>query len=131
MEPTNSSTAATTTRTPRIVGYQSVRSIAVLARVDMVESVSFSALEASLVRHDGLDLLLREQVHEERHPARRDPAHPVPLVGRRAERHPVELVLAARLRRELQLLGAVGEVRAEGAAALGRWRGEREVVRVV
>src|SRR3979411_2748549 len=94
MYPQNTSTPATTTRMPRIVGYQSVLSICSWARVSAL-TVATSASQPALVVDDRLDLLLGEDVGEVRHAARRDPPRAVLLLRKLARRNPVEVVLEA------------------------------------
>src|SRR5713226_3277970 len=116
MEPQNSTSPATTTRMPRIVGYQRVLSICSWARISVVIASS-SGSQAALVVDDRLDLLLGQDAGEVRHSAGRDPARAVLLVRRLAARNPVVLILRALGSRELAERGSTGEVRAVRAAA--------------
>src|SRR5437773_2311067 len=101
----NSTIAETTTRTPRIVGYQMPWAVA--ARIE----VTALLLQRPLVGHDLLDLVLGEDRAEVRHAARRDPADPVLLVGVHPDADPLEQLVLAGRRRELVVDVAPGEVR--------------------
>src|SRR5215216_6332675 len=127
---------ATTTRMPRIVGYQ--RSFGMFsvgwawARRDVITASGSRALEATLVVDDRLDLLLGQGVAEVRHAARRDPARAVQLVGGLARRDPFDLVLDALRARELTQRVAASEVGAVGATALRTGQRPRSgIVRIV
>src|SRR5262245_9639701 len=124
---------ATTTSTPRMVGYQRFGSVSSLPRVIAAERGNTGPLgsETALVVDDRLDLVLRQLIDEVRHAARRDAALAVELVGRHALGDPVELLLAARLVGELDQRRAVGEVGPEGTTARRRRRWQLDVVRVV
>src|SRR5512132_1739005 len=113
---------ATTTRIPRIVGYQ--RSFGMFsvgcawARRDVITGSGSRASQAPLVVDDRLDLVLGQGVAEVGHATGRDPARAVRLVGGLARRDPVDVVLDPRRARELAHRVATGEVGAERATAL-------------
>src|SRR5437763_1679932 len=113
---------ATTTRIPRIVGYQRSFGICSVgwawARRDVITASVSPASQAPLVVDDGLDLLLGQGVAEVGHAAGRDPPRAVRLVGRLARRDPVDLVLDAGRTSELAHRVAAGQVRSERATAL-------------
>src|SRR6266699_2519690 len=113
---------ATTTRIPRIVGYQRSFGICSVgwawARRDVITASGSRAPQAPLVVDDGLDLLLGQGVAEVGHAAGRDPARAVRLVGGLAGRDPLDVVLDPRRARELAHGVAAGEVRSECAATL-------------
>src|SRR5690349_1313793 len=113
---------ATTTRIPRIVGYQRSFGICSVgwacARTDVITASGSRASQAPLVVDDGLDLLLGQGVAEVGHAAGRDPARAVRLVGGLARGDPVDVVLDPRRTRELAHRVAAGEVRSERATAL-------------
>src|ERR1700716_1003695 len=118
---------ATTTRIPRIVGYQ--RSFGMLsvgwawARRDVITASGSRALQATLVVEDCLDLFLGQHAAEVRHATGRDPPRAVQLVGRLARRDPVDLVLDPLRPRELAHRVAAREVGPVRATAL--WTGQR------
>src|SRR5947209_3285209 len=113
---------ATTTRIPRIVGYQRSFGICSVgwawARRDVITASRSRASQAPLVVDDGLDLLLGQGVAEVGHAAGRDPPRAIRLVGGLARRDPVDLVLDPRRTRELAHRVAAGEVGSKRAAAL-------------
>src|SRR4029079_6389646 len=118
-----------------MVGYQRFGLVSSAPRITTAEKGNTVPLrlgsETAFVVDDQLDLRLRQHVDEVRHPARRDAALAVQLVGRDAERDPVDLLLATRFGGELDRRGAAGEVRPERAAPVRLGRGELDVVRVL
>src|SRR6187551_2125749 len=112
MVPRNSTTAAMTTSTPRIVGYQRPLCSTSLARI--VDT--FLLLQRSLVGHDRLDLFLREHGAEVRHAARGDAPDSVLLVGRDTDADPPEQLGLTARRRELVVHVTPGEIGTIGAA---------------
>src|SRR3954468_370833 len=125
MLPMNRLTAAMTTRTPRMVGYQRSRSLMPSA----ARTSAFTGappLEVPLVLDDGVDLILGQDRREVRHAAGRDAAHSVALVLLGAVGDPVVLLLEAgrcrvvrREPRELLEGRTLAKRRAECATACG------------
>src|SRR5258708_669823 len=113
---------ATTTRIPRIVGYQRSFGICSVgwawARRDVITASGSCSSQAPPVVHDRLALLLGQGFAEVGHAAGRDPARAVRLVGGLARRDPVDVVLHPRRACELAHRVAAGEVRSERAATL-------------
>src|SRR5262245_15644021 len=99
MLPQNRLTAATTTRTPTIVGYQRSRSL-IPASVASTRNLTYLLpSQVPLVADDRVDLVLGQDVPEVRHAAGRDAAHAVALVLLDPVGDPVVLRLEAGRRR--------------------------------
>src|SRR5438552_15079988 len=113
---------ATTTRIPRIVGYQRSFGICSVgcawARRDVITASGSCASQATLVVDDCLDLFLGQHVAEVRHATGRDPARAVQLVRRFARRDPVDMVLDPLRARELPDPAASTAVRPSRPATL-------------
>src|SRR4051812_28785747 len=137
MLPMKRLTAATTTSTPRIVGYQRSRSLIPSA----ARTSAFTRappLEAPLEFDDLVDLGLGHDRREVRHATGGDAAHAVALVLLDAVGHPFVLLLEPRRlgvvgREAGELLehGAATQGRAEGTATSRRGFGDERLGRVV